>query len=142
MEKLCLGVFSIDSFPDKVPEKHFFICNTAPSEHPGLHWFVVYRNELGNVEIFDSRVIKGSELRPIRTILKKKKLEANYYPLMPRDSNKCGEYCIYFIVNRVLNQRDDFIDILNEYFSRSLPENESRVNNFISRIRQDECFRE
>ena len=46
-------------------------------------------------------------------------------------SDTCGEFCLYFLVERVLNDDIEFEDLLKEIFTVNLKTNEDRVQKFI-----------
>ena len=50
------GVFSSDEIPKRCALNHFYVFNTAPSNHPGEHWIVIY--SANKVECFDSLALQ------------------------------------------------------------------------------------
>ena len=55
----------------------------------------------------------------------------NSTPVQPEDSKHCGEYCLFFILHRLMNIDLKFEELLNAVFCQDLKENERRVLEFI-----------
>jgi len=89
----------------------------------------------GIIEVFDSLVPKTEQILHIRKY--RKTIEANNRALMPITSDKCGEFCIYFAINRILNPQENLSDIIEEYFASDLKINEKRISQFINHIQEN-----
>jgi len=93
------GVFSVDTLPD---DPRLLVCNTDPSNKPGRHWIVIYVDENGRGDFFDSfgrRPNADFERYMNRHCLM---LNFNDIQLQSIVSKFCGHCCIYF---RVLRSR-------------------------------------
>ncbi len=58
----------------------------------------------------------------------------NETPFQAKESVACGEFCLYFIIQRYFNEDLDLQELLEEYFSSNFNENEKRVKQFVSNI--------
>lgn len=129
VKKVFLGCFPIDNWPTKMKSREFFVSNSAPSGHKGLHWFVVFKSEDQVIELFDSLVASESTIRQLSRY--GCAVETNETPTMNVTSKLCGHMCVYFCINRVLNPNEHFLDILSDFFSPDCSINEERVTSFI-----------
>ncbi len=104
------------------------------SSGPGLHWFVLVRREDILYEVFDSL---GTSKSFIKSVLKHKAglCDFNESPLQTQSSTACGEFCLFFILHRYFNEDLDLHDILDEFFTQNLAENEVIVKNFLMNVR-------
>jgi hypothetical protein len=119
------GVYSLDTLKDIKEIPRLIICNTDPSEKPGEHWILFYfQNKC--VEFYDSL---GNELESygsefvhfIKNFVNNYK-ESNRRT-QPLDTSVCGEYCLYYALNRCKGY--DMNIILNSM------NNESVVTDFV-----------
>ena len=98
----CLGVFPADYSPaiddddDKVHHVAW-VMNTAPSDHPGMHWVAYYHNSSSRrkPEFFDS-----VGLAPDTYGLPSGEMVAPREGLQSLDSNVCGQYCVFYLCQR------------------------------------------
>ena len=132
LKKYFLGFCNIDTITKKIPVNHFLICNTDSSDGPGKHWFVLFRYNQAELECFDSLGV-GSE----RQIFLKSagfrgisELHYNQSPVQSPMSTTCGQFCLFFVFERLHNLDFEFTDFLNEIFSENVESNESIVNEF------------
>lgn len=127
------GVFPFDKIPKLLLENHFIICNTADSNSTGEHWFVLYRCSSGIIELFDSLGIQEDKKTKLKDLYFRhvKKLKFNVTPVQSNESNLCGEYCIYFVYERLFNKDMKFYQLLNEIFTVDTTVNEKKVNAFL-----------
>ena len=95
-----------------------FVVNTDPSYLPGQHWLVLFFDEKGHCDFFDSF---GNHhgyfgfVEYLNTVARgwsynKQKLQHNL-------NNTCGNYCIFFILLRCRNFK--MKEIVNNFFSKS-----------------------
>ncbi len=56
----------------------------------------------------------------------------NVTKLQDETSVLCGQFCIYFIVQRLFNDDLEFAELLNEIFSENVVENEHSVQDFLA----------
>ena len=97
-----LGVFASNEIPSiKLTEKpKCMIVNLDPSSKPGSHWiaFCVYKKEGKRfLEFFDSYGTKP----PLSPVNSWWKMIHNPYRLQSPNSIVCGQYCLYFVKQRL-----------------------------------------
>jgi len=125
--KFCCGIYAIDCIPTKIKDGHFFICNTDTSNGPGIHWFCLIRQG-HSIECFDSLGIDQKKKQIILSLPLMKQaflreLEFNTTQLQSSDSILCGEFTLYFLINRFHNQDLSFPNLINEIFDSSQEKN-------------------
>lgn len=106
-----------------------FVVNTDPCSKPGTHWTVFHFPEKGPPEFFDSLGSRPSEYHShFANVLGSTYL---YTPdaIQPKDSDTCGAYCIHFVRQR--HRSCSFQDILNDFNTVDLNDNDRKVKNFI-----------
>ena len=124
------GVFSIDTMPQRLKNKCFFVTNLSRHHLPGTHWiaFLCLHN---NLEIFCSL---GNTWETILPHLKFKKQFTIYYnqtPFQSASSTKCGKYVIYFLIERHFNINMSLTDLLEDLFvTDNLNKNDEIVDSF------------
>jgi len=128
------GVYARDCLPHEPSADFFYICNTAPSTHPGVHWVLIYRNSSRHVEYFDSL---GS--RPIHQDIEAF-LGDEYYTVTGQTqdswSSLCGHYCLFYISLRVRGMpMNDIMTMLYNSGSQS----DNLVATYIWEIYQFKC---
>lgn len=114
-------------------DQHYVIINTSNSPKIIGHWMVLGKNN-GIIELFD----------PLGDVNRAKALFISCFPLWPgmceynlvpyqsRESTKCGQYCIYFLFNRLLNKDLHCEQVLEAIFVDDHDENEERVTEFMN----------
>lgn len=141
-----LGAFSLDQFPNEIPENKFAIINTAESSSIGQHWFLVFKSSENYIELFDSLVVKlDIVVKILRNHFKnfqKYTLVYNSIALQQKNSITCGHFVVYFIINRFYNRDLTFYEFVNEYFSENCEKNEQTITDFCKKIRSDQNDRE
>lgn len=130
------GVFPSDLIPKTLRKNHFIICNTDSSNGPGIHWYCFVNIE-NSIECFDSLGIDKDKKIFLSSLqfLRKQYIidvEFNTTPVQATNSTSCGQFVIYFLVNRMHNKDMDFDDLLNEIFVIDPTQNETKVCNFIA----------
>ena len=123
------GVFAIDTIPH-FKKTSFAIINTDLSGSKGVHWVAIYLSPHNSLEVFDSA---AEHFEAISEALKKVgnyNIIHNTAPYQKFGTKSCGLFCIYFILNRILNLETDFYDILNNIFSSNLDINEDIIKEF------------
>jgi len=132
-----LGCFSADNLPKKIKTNCFCIINTDISTGAGIHWYVIFRYSYRTLELFDSLGVDESKKDFIKQNLKisgVKEVEYNSTQFQKNDTDTCGHFVIYFIVNRLYNLDHSFHDLLEEIFNKNLDINEEEVKNFYKDI--------
>ncbi len=95
----------------------------------GVHWFVVYRRGEEIYEIFDSL---GTTADFVRKVLRRKgHCEFNESALQSTKSDNCGEFCVYYIVERFFNYDLSYAELLLSAFHGNPEKNEEEVSNFL-----------
>lgn len=137
--KLLSGIFSIDKIPRNLKEKHFIICNLSPSTLPGSHWIAIIRSEKNTLEIFNSLGVENLDnLTPHFKFPNNFELVYNEQKFQSNVSVKCGFFCIYFIVHRVLNFDMSFEHLIEDIFNYDPNTNETLVTNFCHKLLNDD----
>lgn len=129
------GVFPSDLIPKKIPINNFIICNTDSSSSSGAHWYVVYRIDKSTLEVFDSLGIDTEKRHFLSSKFKLrgiKSLQFNTTPVQSDSSVACGQFCVYFIFQRLHNQDLEFTELLNEIFDADCERNEHKVSAFFN----------
>ncbi len=107
----------------------FSFCSSRRSGS-GLHWFIVWRI-FGTIEVFDS---VGTSTAFLQEVLKNK-IEGycvyNITRVQSEDSDRCGEFCAYFVFNRFANLDLDLYELLNDIFEEDTKVNEAIVLKFL-----------
>ena len=111
----------------------FFIFNTDPAHLPGTHWVAMYVNN--NVpEFFDSIGKPPSYYHKSFEYLLVNRGPAYRYNsqrLQGRDSEMCGQYCVYYVWMR--NRGYSMKEIVNS-FSENLAHNDKIVSQFYNKL--------
>ena len=103
LSKKVIGVFSADQIPQSISSyPSAFIINTDRKRDPGTHWLAFYVTGHRG-EFFDSYGRKPSfysggfsDFFAVNNLT----LQHNDKRLQSKDSNACGYYCIYYLINR------------------------------------------
>ncbi|CAC5360231.1 unnamed protein product [Mytilus coruscus] len=112
--------------PDR-PET--YVVNTDICARPGTHWTVFHFPEKGPPEFFDSLGHRpGDYRRRFERVLGSTYL---YTPdaIQPEDRDICGAFCIHFVRER--HRSRSFQDILKDFSTEDLPNNDRKVKTFI-----------
>ena len=118
-----LGVFPIDSLPERVP--HYPSCmviNTQSHNLPGEHWISIFITKDKRGEVFDSLGLPLSNflIRWLNRFTKSWRYNRKTYQRL--SSDKCGAFVIYFLLHRLEKKTPTFSD--------SLAANDQLVNMF------------
>ena len=122
LKKHFKGIFSIDTLPKVLKFRQFLICNTDIKTGAGLHWFVLIRNSKYGIECFDSLGISSYKKDQLTKYCKFRgieELEFNETQFQPNNSNECGLFTLYFLVERMHNLDLSFDELLEEIFDAS-----------------------
>lgn len=120
----CQSVYACDTVPTTF--KYLPVCyimNTDPISKRGKHWVAVYLSPDGNHEFFDSYGRPGYAE------------EGNWYyntkRLQGPMSKTCGQFCLYYLRERVRGRRME--DIIKDFdICRDWIENDKVVTDFIN----------
>ncbi|KAJ8030247.1 hypothetical protein HOLleu_26606 [Holothuria leucospilota] len=126
-------------FPsDCLPRERFlfpraFIANTDEADKPGSHWVAVYFEDNG-VDFFDSFGRTPEECSPYFEHFLKKHcnniIRWNQKRLQRFLSTVCGQYCLFFLLNRCRNLS---MNTIISKFTEDPTFNDSLVNDFITK---------
>ena len=127
-----LGAFYLNSFKDILIKKETF----SIVIHCNYHWFAIFVTKK-SFEIFDplgflkkKKCFSATFLNFIQTHLKNKVLYAN--PKIQSDqSNACGYFVVFYILNR--EQNYSFNEILSK-FTKSYRKNQLLVKHFVNKL--------
>ena len=146
-----LGVFAADQIPlekIKLCNANFFVLNTDPSSQSGTHWVACFKHSYNSVSFLQSNIISNPE--NILEFFDSFAKSPNYYKfsfppnleivkghsqLQSNYSSVCGQYCIYFLFQRVCKARS-FSSIISELLSnfRKRDCRDSYIAGFVSRM--------
>jgi hypothetical protein len=121
------GVFAADTLPKTCSNKpSAYIVNFDKQKDPGTHWVAIYMPRKGISEYFDSYGFKP-HLKSILLMIGKI-YKYNTLFLQHPFSTVCGQYAIYFILQRAYGY--DFEQLMKVFSHNSL-ENDAYVNSYI-----------
>ena len=134
LKQFFLGIYSIDTCPKKIPLNHFLICNTDLASGSGLHWFTLFRFSRQDIECFDSLGVNQDKLEVLKSLnfIGVSNLIFNVTQVQANVSASCGQFCLYFLIERLHNLDFSFDELMNELFVSDLNKNEDEVQKFIS----------
>ena len=133
IKKYFEGIFSADNLPKKIKKNCFIICNTDVSTGPGKHWYCIVKLSSTILQCFDSLGIDNTKKNFIVSNLKQKGIEQikfNVTQVQSSESDTCGLFVLYFLIQRYHNKDLSFNELMNEIFVLSQTENEKLVNSF------------
>ncbi len=85
----------------------------------------------GEVEVFDSVGTTTAFLKEVLENNIEGQCVYNVSRVQGEESDKCGEFCAYFIFNRFANLDLDLSELLNDIFEEDTATNEKNVVTFI-----------
>ena len=126
-----LGVYAADQIPRQI-QYGGFITNTDASSKPGKHWCAFFFDGAGQSEFFDSygqppeyyhntfaSCLRNNSRVQLHNSIK---LQSDY-------SNVCGQYCLYFLINRARGRKlKDIVETL-----RSIDKRDQYLYDYISK---------
>lgn len=123
MKKMIKGVFARDEIPSEISSfPSGFIVNTDDGHHVGRHWLAFYFESKIKTEFFDSYGHSPDYFS----------FEGNTYNDKRLQSSKsivCGQYCLYYLLNRC---RGVPMKSITKPFGNDLEENDNFVNEYIT----------
>ena len=125
-----LGVYAADQVPQYI-HRGGFIANTDVSSKPEKHWCAFYFNGSGQSEFFDSYARPPNYYSDsFASCLRNNSVVQLYNgkQLQSNSSNVCGQFCVYFLTQRVRGQI--FRDILERL--QSIEQRDQYVYDFIA----------
>lgn len=129
LHKYFLGPVPSNRWPKTINRFQFFISNLSPINHRGTHWCLIICDGNNDIELFDC-------LKPCPKIIQKLKkykrfVRVNNFPVMSVSSKLCGQYCIFYVVNRCFNPHLDMNEIFQMFFSKNKKDNDRKVKRFM-----------
>lgn len=101
------GVFPSDLLPRQIQRyPAAFVANVDPKGQPGSHWCAFYFTKDQKGEFFDSYGLRPQDYtQAFQDFLSNSSIDWTYNQkcLQGLDSNVCGHYCLYFLLNRCRN---------------------------------------
>lgn len=131
--KFC-GIYASDTLPSEI--EHFpcgLIVNTDPQAEKGTHWLAMYFPTKERGEFFDSYGNPPDFYRKnFETFLDthSRTWTYNHRCLQSLNSSTCGQFCLYFIINR---NRGKSLSMIVKSFSKNPSINDHRVSVFVRR---------
>ena len=129
-----LAVFTSDNIPDAIRVSAFspccFIVNTDVTGGRGKHWVAFFHLSSRSIEFFDSFGRKPASLGFHLPYIQRK--VHNPIQIQGNDSNVCGQYCIYYLVQRAHGH--SMKDIIAHLKSKSRVD--FHVSDFIRKIQK------
>lgn len=102
--KIFRGVFAADTLPTKFVTPAAFIVNTDIAQGPGEHWNVIFIDNKGNGEFFDSYGLPPLIENHVAFLKKHcNKFTFNKHPLQSVSSSVCGHYCCLYVAAKSRN---------------------------------------
>lgn len=133
LRKCFQGVYASDMIPKRVEVyPAAFIFNSQPSSKPGEHWVAIYFDRNLIAEYFDSFGFKPRNKKLI-SFMNANATKWRYstkllqYPF----SLLCGQYCLYFLVQKC---RKLSLKSILSAFSHDTEKNDKRIKNFMKRL--------
>ena len=136
LKKHYAGIFAVDTLPKQLKFRHFCVCNTDKSSGVGIHWFCFLRNSKYSIECFDSLGVTTEKKELLGKICKFKgitEIEFNETQFQASNSESCGLFTLYFLLERMHNLDLTFETLLEEIFDAENHDlNEQKVKDFMS----------
>jgi len=126
------GVYPSDVLPETI--EHYpaaFVANVDPSGQPGSHWCAFYFTKDKRGEFFDSYGQQPKQYtQAFQDFLYRNSVVWTYNAksLQSLDSNVCGHYCLYYLLNRC---RNISMKAIVDRFSSNTKLNDAFVHRFI-----------
>lgn len=125
-----LGVFPSDKLPKNINAVPCaFIANTDSSDKPGKHWVAFFIGTNFVVEYFDSYGLSPTLPAFKNYVSCFKKCIHNKKQLQGFLSSTCGQYCMYFIMEK---WKGISMEKAVEKFSKNYEENDSMITDWVN----------
>lgn len=124
------GVFPIDKTPAPNNYPCAYVFNTDASDQPGEHWIAIYLTDAGKGEYFDSYGIPPLQYKFLAFLRKHSSTWThNETNLQASVSDVCGEYCVFFLLQRCRGR--SLASIVNMFNPKRVEDNDLLVYNII-----------
>ena len=126
------GVYSSDNIPTISKLPALIVCNTDTRRGPGEHWIVIYLDNTGHGEYFDSFGRRPED--GFKTFLDEhcSSWICNERQLQSVISSFCGHYCIFFSLYR---SRGVDLRSIVKLFTKDTGLNDSIVHKFVCKMK-------
>lgn len=131
------GCYGSNNIPKNIKLYNFCIVNNRPIEEEGEHWLCLYRDSKVTLECFDSLGIDSSKKEFLQKTFEHsriKQIDFNTSAVQRHDTTTCGQFTLYFLFQRMLNQDIPYNLLLDEIFTDNLNDNEARVLKFFEEV--------
>lgn len=122
------GAIAFDEIPNELENNTFYLVNTSKRNENGQHWWILSKFSF-EIECFDSLGFPTRSQKKLQGL--KMSFVANLNPVMSIEDQLCGAMSFYFCCNRIFNPQYHFLDIMNEFFTKSFKINKQRVLQFL-----------
>jgi len=132
------GTFSADNSPSRLKVNEFFIINTDISTGFGIHWLCVLKVSTKKLEIFNS-LGSSNEARKLYEKIGLRIpgisiIRFNSTQVQSSETQTCGLFCVFFLIQRIHNMDLSFDEFLNDIFDEDVNSNEHKVTSFYKDI--------
>ena len=128
------GVFPSDQLPNKIKRyPAAFVANVDPKGRPGSHWCAFYFTQEEEGEFFDSYGLKPQAYSQhfLHFLeMNSRHWTYNHQDLQSLNSNVCGHYCLYYVINRCRNVS---VKTIVNRFGKNTRKNDHLVYHFITK---------
>lgn len=115
----------------RIQKGSFVISNTDTRDGPGKHWVTFYFPVRGPYEFFDSLGRKPMDYDAgFETILQRQYF-MNCDQLQRSNSDMCGLYCVYYVMNRSVGM--SMKDIVKPFQVHGLKRNDDYIETFLKK---------
>ena len=137
LKKYYVGTFAIDKIPLNLKQHHFFVFNSDTSDQSGQHWLCCYKEDK-IIYCFDSIGIDEQKKQMLESFFKHfkgvKEIHFNETQFQTSTSATCGQFTIYFLVQKSFNKDLSFQELLEEIFQKDSTKNELLVKHFFDKV--------
>lgn len=125
------GVYAKDTLPWKAKHQ-CYIVNLDSSKEPGSHWMAVFFSNHGQAEFFDSFGFPPTIDKNIHTFISRNSVQwiYNAQQLQNHRTVVCGQYCVFFLINRCLGKT---LQKIISYFTTNQLKNDHFVKEYVEK---------
>ena len=125
-----VGVYALDRLPRRIKQHpSAYVCNTHPHTEDGEHWVVIYVDESGQGEYFDSYGLPPLHKRFLNFLNAHcTSWTFNDKQLQGLTSHVCGHYCVFYLLQRCRGQS---MNTIVHMFGKIVEDNDVLVHDFV-----------
>ena len=125
-----VGVYPRDRLPLSITKyPSAYVCNTDPHTEDGEHWLVIYVDDCGRGEFFDSYGLPPLHKRFLKFLnVNCSSWTFNDKQLQGLNSRVCGHYCVFYLLHRC---RGVSMNTIVKMFGNSMQDNDVLVHDAI-----------